>query len=139
MLKFSAVSRGTLLVLLSCAFFLLGCSPQSSDQLAGVWRSDDAVAGKNVVIEFVPDGTGKVFSGSIVGIPADGPFKWQMKGDQVTIETVGDNPVTQTMTVVSQNNESLSVEVNRTKLKLIRIEGVIGDDAGELLSNGIND
>lgn len=139
MLKSISVSRGTLFGLLACAFFLIGCSQQPSEQLVGVWRSDDDVAGKNLVIEFVPDGTGKVFSGSIIGVPADGAFEWEMKGDQVTIEPVGDESVAQTMTVLSQSANTLSVEVNRTELSLVRIEGVIDDDAGDLLSEGIDE
>ena len=139
MFKTSSVNRGTCLILVSCAIFLFGCSQQSAGQLSGVWRAEDAVAGKNLVMEFVPGGTGKVFSGSIIGFPTDASFEWQMQGDQITIETVGDDPVTQTMTVLSQYENSFSVRVNRTDLTLVRIDEIIDDDAGDLLSPGDDD
>lgn len=128
MRKISFLNRGLLLVLLSCAVGLAGCSQQTPGELAGVWRSDDAVAGKNLVLEFVPDGSGKVFSGSIIGFPTDTSFEWERQGDEVTIETDGDEPITQVMTILSQEEDSVSVEVNRTQLTLIRIEEDISDD-----------
>jgi outer membrane biogenesis lipoprotein LolB len=138
MLKITSVTRGAFLVLLSCAFFLMGCSLQKSEQLSGVWQSEDALASKNLVLEFVPGGTGRVFSGSIIGFPTDADFNWKMKGDQITIETVGDEPIVQMMTILSQDDYSLSVEVNRTELTLVRIDEAIDDDAVDLLSTGID-
>lgn len=120
---------------MTLGLFLAGCSQQPAGQLSGVWRSEDATAAKNLVIEFVPGGTGKVFSGSIIGFPTNASFDWERKGDQVTIETRGDDPVTQVMTLVSQNENSLTFKVNRTEVTLVRIDDVIADDTESLLSN----
>jgi hypothetical protein len=139
MLKISSKNRATCFILVACALFLIGCSQQKSDQLFGVWRSEDALASQNLVLEFVPGGTGKVFSGSIIGLPTDAAFKWNMKGDQITLETTGGEPIVTVMTILSQDDYSLSVEVNRTELTLVRIDDVIDDDAVNLLSTGMDD
>lgn len=129
MISFNSTKTALALVLTGFALSFLGCSQQSSDSLSGIWRSDDALAAKNLVIEFVPDGTGSVFSGSIIGFPADASFSWERKGNQVQIETVGDEPVEQTMTIVSQDALALNVEVNRTEFTLVRVDDIMDEDA----------
>lgn len=136
MIKISSLTRSLALVLVVCAFIAAGCSSQSAKQLSGVWRSEDAAVDSNLVLEFVPDGTGQVFSGSSIGLPTDGSFKWTLDGDKVRIETVADEPIIQVMEIVSQEQNRLSVEVNRSEFTLARVDDVISDDALELPSSG---
>jgi hypothetical protein len=121
----SAVSVGTLL--------LAACSQPSATGLSGIWRADETLAGKNLVIEFVSDGTGKVFSGSIIGLPADGAFEWDRKGDQIRIETVADDPVVQALKIRSQTDSRMLVRVNQSEIELQRVDGLIDEDAVESL------
>lgn len=133
MFKISSKVRSYILVpVISCALFLVACSQQSSAPLSGIWRSEDSLGGKNLVLEFVPDGTGSVFSGSIIGLPADAPFEWEKKGDEIRIETQTGDPATQTLTLLSEEKNTLVVEVNRSELTLIRVDSLI--DGSEMES-----
>lgn len=128
MVKIRAKFLNSLIILAACVLFMVGCVQQPSTPVSGIWRSEDAVAAKNLVIEFVPDGSGRVFSGSIIGLPADASFEWNREGNQIQIETATDQPVTQTMTVLSQKERMLVVEVNRTKLTLVRVDDAMDED-----------
>ena len=136
MLKTNSILCLFYLMLTAVSLSLLGCSRGADAQLSGIWRADDALPAKNLVLEFVPGGSGQVFSGSIIGFPTDAPIKWDMRGDQITLKTLGDEPVVQTITVLSQEAGKLVVEVNRTKLILVRVDDVIDADAVDLLSTG---
>lgn len=134
MFKISSKTCSYILVPVICALFLIACSQQSTSTISGIWRSEGAPAAKkNLVIEFVPDGTGNVFSGSIIGLPAEASIKWNQKGNQIEIQTLTEDPVTQTMTLVSESDNTLEVEVNRTELTLVRVDNIADEDMIESL------
>lgn len=112
-----------------CGLLLAGCSRQSAGNLSGIWRAEDNVAAKNLVIEFVPDGTGTVFSGSIIGLPADAPIQWRVDGDQIHIETKTDEATAQTLALQSQSENELVISVNRSELTLVRVDNLMDEDA----------
>lgn len=136
MFKINSILHGIAPLIVLIVLIAAGCTSQSSKQLSGVWRSNDASVDSNLVLELMPDGTGQVFSGSSIGLPTDGSFKWSVKGNQITIETVADEPIIQIMEILSQQENRLSVEVNRSKFSMIRVDDVISDDALELPSAG---
>jgi len=115
------------------ALGFIACSTQPTAEISGIWRSEESLAAKKLVIEFVPNGTGTVFSGAIIGFPPDAAMKWKKKGNQIHLETVTDEPITQTLTLLSQTENALEVDVNRTKLKLVRVDNLSKEDAKEVL------
>jgi len=131
MVKIRDVLQNPLFILTACVLFFAGCSQQATTPISGIWRSEDALAAKNLVIEFVPDGSGQVFSGSIIGLPAEASFDWKHKGNQIEIETTAEEPVLQTMTVLSQEERMLVVKVNRTELTLVRVDDAMDEDTFE--------
>lgn len=131
-----SLSRKLAVFLVACLFVASGCSSQSAKQLSGVWRSEGVSDDSNLVLEFVPDGSGQVFSGASIGLPSDGSFTWRVQGNQIKIEAVGDESIIQVMEILSQEENRLSVEVNRTQFSLIRVDDVISDDALDLPSLG---
>lgn len=133
MKKFTSSKNVFALLLMGFASFILGCSQQSAAPLSGIWRSEEAVAGKNLVIEFAPGGTGRLFSGSIIGFPTDTAFEWQRDGDRVQIKTVANEAIEQTMTILSHDEKSLLILVNQTELALVRVDGRSDANAANLL------
>ncbi|PXA04067.1 hypothetical protein DDZ13_08485 [Coraliomargarita sinensis] len=127
--KYSLGGFLTALVFLLCT----ACSQQKETQISGIWRSEDALDAKNLVIEFVPNGTGQVFSGSIIGFPTDAEFEWRAQGDEVFIETTTEPVVSQTMLLLDNTDQSLEVEVNRTKFTLVRVDDIIDGEMMESL------
>jgi hypothetical protein len=121
------------IALLGALIFAAGCSNQSVSDISGIWRSEDTVASKNLVIEFVPNETGTVFSGSIIGFPAEAAMEWRMKGNEIHLQTVSDEPITQSMTLLSQEENRLTVRVNRTELELVRVDNLSEEDAKRVL------
>lgn len=136
MIIISSLSRSCSLVLLVCGFIAVGCSSQSVKELAGVWRSEDVSVDDNLVLEFVSDGTGQVFSGASIGFPLNASFQWALNGDEIRIETVADEPIVQFMEIVTQQGNRLLVEVNGSEFTLIRVDGVIPEDDLDLPSVG---
>lgn len=133
MFKISSKVRIQILIPAICVLFLIACSQQSTPTISGIWRTDDSLAAKKLVIEFVPDGSGNVFSGSIIGLPAEASFEWNRKGDQIEIQTLTEEPVTQTLTLVSESDNTLEVEVNRTEFTLVRVDNIADEDMIESL------
>lgn len=118
---------------LIAALWLAGCAQPSAADMSGIWRAEEALAGKKLVLEFVPDGTGKVFSGSMIGLPTDGGFEWDRDGDEIRIETVADEPVVQTLVIQSQAGDAMVVRVNQSEVELRRVDGLMDEDAIESL------
>ena len=115
------------------ALVFIGCSERVHSELIGIWRSQEEYAGKALVLEFNTDGTGSVFSGSIIGFPSDADFRWEAQGDKVLMEAIETEPIAVTMAIQSLGPVNLQGMFNGLELNLVRADDRGTDDATESL------
>lgn len=115
------------------ALVFVGCSERVPSDLIGIWRSQEAYAGKALVLEFKGDGTGSVFSGSIIGFPSDAVFRWEAQSDAVLMEAIETKPIRVTMEIQTLDAANLQAEFNGVELNLVRAEEREKDDATKSL------